>query len=86
MAEEDSSEEWKTRQVYCLRRVLRLGLNTSREGFFQRGKERSFHVNGPKKRLRNQQQKFPYAITFIAMRNLEAESISNKQKTNIWVR
>ena len=67
--------------------VLRLGLNTSRQGFFQRGKERSFHVNlnGPQKRLWNQQQKFLYAIIFIATRNLEAESISYKQKTNIWV-
>ena len=89
VAEEDSSEEWKTRQIYCFwkSRVLRLGLNTSREGFFQRGKERSFHVNlnGPQKRLWNQQQKFLYAIIFIATRNLEAESISYKQKTNIWV-
>ena len=49
-AEEDSSMEQKTWQVYCFwkRNVLSFDLKESREGFCQRGKGRSIHVKGPK--------------------------------------
>ena len=45
--EEDSSAEWNTWQVYFFgkRNVLRLDL-MFREGFFWRGRGRSFHVEG----------------------------------------
>ena len=48
--DEDSSTELKTWQVYSFgkRMVFRLHLNESREGFCQRGRGRSFHVEGPK--------------------------------------
>ena len=50
--EEDSSTEQKTWQVYrFVKRTVftfRLHLNESREGFCQRGRGRSFHVDGPK--------------------------------------
>ena len=40
----------KTWQVYSFRKsnVFRLDLNESREGFYRRGRGRSFHVDGPK--------------------------------------
>ena len=48
--EEDSSTEWKIRQVYYFRKrsVLRLSLMESREGFCRRGRVRSFHILGLK--------------------------------------
>ena len=47
--DKDVSTEQKTRQVYNFgkRNVFRLDLNESREGFCQRGRGRSFHVDGP---------------------------------------
>ena len=57
-AEEDSSMERKTWQVYSFgkRKVLRFDLNEPREGSCQRGRGRSFHAEGPRqKRHRNQQ-------------------------------
>ena len=47
--DEDSSLEQKTWQIYSFgkRNVFRLDLNESREGFCQRGRGRSFHVDGP---------------------------------------
>ena len=46
--EGDSSTERKTWQVYSFgkRNILRFDLNESREGFYRRGRERSFHVEG----------------------------------------
>ena len=48
MAHEDSNAEWKTWQVYCLQKnnnyVLKFDLKESRDGFCQRGRGRSFHV------------------------------------------
>ena len=50
------------------KKVFRLHLNESREGFCRRGRGRSFRVEGPKKRrCGHQQQKL--SLT----RNLEAE-------------
>ena len=48
--DKDISMEQKTWQVYNFgkRNVFRLDLNESREGFCQRGRGRSFHVDGPK--------------------------------------
>ena len=48
--DEDISTERKTWQVYNFgkRKVFRLDLNESREVFCQRGRGRSFHVDGPK--------------------------------------
>ena len=48
----DSGMEQKTRQVYSLgkRHVFRSHLKESRKGFGQRGRGRSFHVDGPKNR------------------------------------
>ena len=48
----DSGTEQKTWQVYSLgkRHVFRLHLKESRKGFGQRGRGRSFHVDGPKNR------------------------------------
>ena len=48
--DKDSSTEQKTWQVYSFgkRHVFRLRLNESRKGFGQRGRGRSFHVDGPK--------------------------------------
>ena len=48
--DEDISKEQKTWQVYSFgkRNVFRLDLNESREGFCQRGRGRSFHVEWPK--------------------------------------
>ena len=48
--DKDSSMEQKTWQVYSLgkRNVFRLDLNESRKGFCQRGRGRSFHVDGPR--------------------------------------
>ena len=50
MAEEDKSVKQKTQQVSCFGKgnVLTLDLKESREGFRQRGKGRSFHVERPK--------------------------------------
>ena len=47
---EDGNREQKTWQVYSFgkRHVFRLHLHESREGFCQRGRGRSFHVDGPK--------------------------------------
>ena len=47
---EDCSMKWKTWQVYSFgkRTVLRFDLKESREGFCQRGRGRSFHVEGLK--------------------------------------
>ena len=49
-ADEDSSTEQKTWPVYSFgkRSVLRFDLNVSTEGFCQRGRGRSLHVEGPK--------------------------------------
>ena len=48
--DEDSSTEQKTWQAYCFgkKKCFRQLLNESREGFCQRGRGRSFHVDGPK--------------------------------------
>ena len=48
--DEDSNTEQKIWQVYSLgkRNVFRLYVNESREGFYRRGRGRSFHVDGPK--------------------------------------
>ena len=48
--DEDGSTEQKTWQVYCFGKgyVFRLHLNESREGFCQRRRGRSFHVDGLK--------------------------------------
>ena len=48
--DEDSSMAQKTWQVssFGKRNVFRLHLSESREGFFQRGRGRSFLVNKPK--------------------------------------
>ena len=47
--DKDSTEQ-KTWQVYSFGKinVFRLHLNESRDGFCQRGRGRSFHVDGPK--------------------------------------
>ena len=48
--DEDSSLEQKTWQIYSFgkRNIFRLHLNEFREGFCQRGRGRSFHVDGLK--------------------------------------
>ena len=48
--DKDISTEQKTWQVYSFfgKKVFRLHLNESREGFCMRGRGRSFHVDGPK--------------------------------------
>ena len=48
--DEESCTKQKAWQIYSLgkRSVFRLYLNESREGFCGRGRERSFHADGPK--------------------------------------
>ena len=69
--DEDSSMEQKTWQVYSFgkRNVFRLHLNVSREAFFRISRERSFHVDGQKRRGHQQWR----------VRNLETESIRSSE-------
>ena len=53
--------------------VLNLDLNEAREGFFWRGRGRSFHVQGPKMEKANSGKS--------GTRNLEAESIRNRAES-----
>ena len=61
-AEEDSSAERKTLQVYVFgkRTVLRFYLKASSEDFCQRGRGRSFHVEEPDRKSTNQQWRVRY--------------------------
>ena len=85
--DEDNITEQKTRQVYSFGKinVFRLHLNDSREGFSQRGRGRSFHVDGPKtggekKQQQKKQQKKKRELTVLTVSgaNLEAENIRSR--------
>ena len=61
--EENRSREY-SRSIVLGKKKLTLDLKESREGFFWRGRARSFHIKGPKmERYRNQQWKEHQAFT-----------------------
>ena len=89
--DEDSITKQKTRQVYSFWKinVFRLHLNDSREGFSQRGRGRSFHVDGPKtgggggwgggaNKKKNKKKRELTVLTESGARNLEAENIRSR--------
>ena len=81
---EDSINKQKTWQVHSFGKinVFTLHLNDSREGFSQRGRGRSFHVDGPEteeeEKEKKKKKKGGTNSAVSGARNLEAESIRSR--------
>ena len=56
---DENSKDQKTWQIYNFRKrnVFRLRLNESRDGVCRRGRGRSFHVDGPKRKKKKREKK-----------------------------